>query len=94
MPGTLFDCPGTRNNIDKITIVNNKINEINARSGNVGVERIFDKLIETPTNISPVKAAAAPAVATKKSFHSLNLINSSCLKSECLIALAFSFLIF
>ncbi len=69
------DCSGTIINIDKISIVNNNIKEINARPGSVGIDKILVRLIETPTNINPVKVAAAPAVAKKKSCPLVNIHN-------------------
>jgi hypothetical protein len=39
--------------------------DISARLGRVLVARIFTRLIETPTNINPVRAAAAPAAEIK-----------------------------
>ena len=53
-----------------IRMVKSRIIEIDALSGNVGVDKILLRLIETPTKINPVNAAEAPAVATKKSCHS------------------------
>jgi len=70
MPRARKDCNGTRNNIDRISIVSNRQREINARSGNAFTDKIFVRLIDTPTKINPVNAADAPAFAIKKLFQS------------------------
>ncbi len=45
--------------------------EIKALFGKVAIDKIFARLIETPTKIKPVSAAVEPAVAAKKSFQSI-----------------------
>jgi hypothetical protein len=57
-------CPGTSKRIENVNIESNSIIETSALFGSVGKDKIFVKLIDTPTKISPVKAAAAPATAT------------------------------
>src|SRR5271170_2897020 len=63
-------CLGIRNIIDTSSIVIRKINERSARSGKLGMDRILLRLIDTPTKIRPVRAAADPPVVTNKSCHS------------------------
>ena len=70
LPTNKKDCAGTSINDETTRMLSNKNKESNARSGNLGNESILVILIETPTNINPVSAAAEPAVATKKSCHS------------------------
>ena len=65
-PNKHIDWPGTSDNEDIIKMVIKSIKDSNARVGSVGTDNIFERLIDTPTKISPVKVAAAPAVATKK----------------------------
>ena len=62
---------GTKNRIDITKTFNSNSNESNALSGKPPMESIFVKLIEMPTKINPVRAAEAPATATKKSCHSI-----------------------
>ena len=63
-------CLGTRHSAAIIKTVSSNKSDSNARPGIEGMDNILARLMETPTNISPVKAAAAPAMATKKSLHS------------------------
>ena len=66
-------CCGTKNKMDEIKIVSNRTREIKALFGSVAIDKIFARLMETPTKIKPVNAAAEPAVAAKKSFQSVIL---------------------
>jgi hypothetical protein len=70
MPSTVNDCLGTSSSIENISMVNSNNIEINALSGNAGMDKTFARLIDKPTNNNPVKVAAAPAVAAKRLFHS------------------------
>ena len=66
-------CCGTKNKMDEIKMVSKRTREIKALFGKVAIDKIFARLMETPTKISPVSAAAEPAVAEKKSFQSVIL---------------------
>ena len=59
----LTDRPGTRNKSDNTKALRRRTNDSNALSGNPRIARIFVRLIETPTKISPVNVADAPAIA-------------------------------
>jgi hypothetical protein len=69
LPSVANDCLGTSKKRDTINIASNKSREIKALLGKAAIDSILARLIDTPTNINPVSAAAAPAVATKKLLH-------------------------
>jgi hypothetical protein len=70
IPIIVIDCCGINRTIEIIRMLISRINESKARPGSFGMDNILARLIETPTNINPVNAAEAPAVATNRSCHS------------------------
>src|SRR5215212_1813227 len=65
-------CPGTSSRTTAVSTATNRTRASAARPGRPerGSDSIFSRLIETPTNTSPVRTPAAPAWARKKSCHS------------------------
>jgi hypothetical protein len=69
MPAEVNDCTGISISNDNVSMANSKISDTIALFGSCLKDNILARLMDTPTNISPVSAAAALAVATKKLFH-------------------------
>ena len=55
---------GTKNKMESTNIFNSSTRDSKVLSANPLIERIFVRLIETPTNMRPVKDKEAPATAT------------------------------
>src|SRR5215211_2896950 len=71
-PISVVPCPGTSSNVDAVSTATSRIRASAARPAKpeLGSETIFCRLMETPTNTSPVRTPAAPAWARKKSCQS------------------------
>src|ERR671916_243389 len=69
IPTSSAPCPGTSNRQEAVSTATSKTKASAARPAKpeVGSDKIFSRLMETPTNTSPVRTPAAPAWAKKKS---------------------------
>src|SRR5919112_1436639 len=70
-PSKPFPCPGTSPKTDAVSTATSRMRASAARPARpeCGSETIVCRLMETPTNTSPVSTPAAPAWAKKKSCH-------------------------
>ena len=69
MPSRRRGCPGTSKREETIKTATKSRRAAKARLGSRGVDKILLKLMDTPTNVNPLKVAAAPNWAEKKPCH-------------------------
>src|ERR671913_2512588 len=76
IPTSTVPCPGTSSRQEAVSTATSKTKASPARPARpeVGSDKIFWRLMETPTNTSPVRTPAAPAWAKKKSCQLLAIL--------------------